>query len=48
MWNEDLTAANTLADPERVRARTNDTARLDDGRLRIELPPISWTAVSLA
>jgi alpha-N-arabinofuranosidase len=48
VWDEDLTAANTLAEPERVRARTNDTARLEDGRLRIELPPVSWTAVSLA
>ncbi len=48
VWDEDLTAANTLAQPERVRARTNDTARLDDGRLRIELPPVSWTALSLA
>ena len=48
VWDDDLTAANTLADPERVRARTNDTARLVDGRLVLELPPVSWTAVSLA
>ena len=48
VWDDDLTAANTLADPERVRARTNDTAVLVDGRLRIELPPVSWTALSLA
>lgn len=34
--------------PERVRARTNDTAHLTDGRLRLELPPVSWTALSLA
>ena len=47
VWDDDLTAANTLADPERVRARTNDTARLVDGRLDVELPPVSWTAVSL-
>ena len=48
VWDEDLTAANTLADPERVQARTNDTARLHDGRLHVELPPVSWTALSLA
>jgi alpha-N-arabinofuranosidase len=48
VWDEDLTAANTLAHPERVRARTDDTAHLDDGRVRIELPPVSWTALSLA
>ena len=47
VWDEDLTAANTLAQPDRVQARTNDTAQLDDGRLRIELPPVSWTALSL-
>ena len=48
VWDDDLTAANTLAEPDRVRARTNDTARLAGGRLRIELPPVSWTAVALA
>ena len=48
LWDEDLTAANTLAAPQRVRARTNDTVRLDGGRLTVELPPVSWTALSLA
>ena len=48
VWDDDLTAANTLAEPERVLARTNDTARLHDGRRRVELPPVSWTALSLA
>jgi alpha-N-arabinofuranosidase len=48
VWDEDLTAANTLADRERVQARTDDGARLDDGVLRLELPPVSWTALSLA
>ena len=27
--------------------RPNDTARLVDGQLRIMLPPVSWTAVTL-
>jgi alpha-N-arabinofuranosidase len=48
VWDDDLTAANTLAAPDRVQARTNGSARLDDGRLRVELPPVSWTALHLA
>jgi alpha-N-arabinofuranosidase len=45
--DDDIHAANTLADPERVGVRTNDTATLADGTLRITLPPVSWTAVTL-
>jgi alpha-N-arabinofuranosidase len=44
----DPDAANTLENPERVALQPNDTARIADGVLTIELPPISWTAVELA
>jgi alpha-N-arabinofuranosidase len=47
VWDDDLSAANTLAAPQRVQARTNATARLDAGTLSVELPPVSWTAVAL-
>ena len=40
-------ATNTLAEPERVKLTPNETARLVDGELRIILPPVSWTAVTL-
>ena len=47
VWDEDLMAANTLAEPKRVHARVNDTARVRDGRLLATLPPVSWTAIAL-
>jgi alpha-N-arabinofuranosidase len=40
-------AANTLADPERVGMSVNESANIVDGQLRIVLPPVSWTAVTL-
>ena len=43
----DVYAKNTLAEPHRVVPTTNTTARLSDGVLTIELPPVSWTAVAL-
>ncbi|WP_105566527.1 arabinosylfuranosidase ArfA [Microbacterium halophytorum] len=45
--DDDLYAANTLEDPERVAPKANETASLDDGVLTITLPPASWTAVGL-
>jgi alpha-N-arabinofuranosidase len=40
-------AANTLEEQERVAPAANDSARLEDGVLTIELPPVSWTAIGL-
>jgi alpha-N-arabinofuranosidase len=48
LHDDDMHAANTLHDPERVRLRPNDTARLSDGTLTVTLPPVSWTALTLA
>ena len=45
--DDDLDAANTLEEPERVVLVPNATAVLDGGVLTIELPPVSWTAVEL-
>jgi alpha-N-arabinofuranosidase len=45
VFDDDVHARNTLDDPERVGLRTNDSARLADGLLTIDLPPVSWTAL---
>ena len=45
--DDDIYAANTLADQNRVGVAANATARIADGRLTIELPAVSWTAISL-
>ena len=47
LHDSDMHATNTLAEPERVKLTPNETARLVDGELRIVLPPVSWTAVTL-
>jgi alpha-N-arabinofuranosidase len=47
MYDEDIHAANTLADRERVGLRPTPTAAIEDGHLRLVLPPVSWTAVQL-
>jgi alpha-N-arabinofuranosidase len=40
-------AVNTAADPDRVRPQPRDGASLADGRLRAELPPLSWNVLTL-
>jgi alpha-N-arabinofuranosidase len=44
---EDIYATNSYEDPDRVRLVPNDSARIDDGRLTVELPAVSWTAIAL-
>ncbi|WP_336646589.1 arabinosylfuranosidase ArfA [Microbacterium sp. USHLN186] len=46
LHEEDMYAANTLADPERVGVSELD-AGVEDGVLRMTLPPVSWAAVRL-
>ncbi|HEY5820567.1 MAG TPA: alpha-N-arabinofuranosidase [Propionibacteriaceae bacterium] len=45
--DDDIYAVNTLADQLRVGVAPNPTATLADGRLTVELPAVSWTALSL-
>ena len=45
--DDDPYAKNTLETPERVAPAANATAAIAEGTLTIELPPVSWTAVSL-
>jgi alpha-N-arabinofuranosidase len=46
--DEDPYAKNTLADQNRVSLHPNDSADIVNGVLTIVLPPVSWTALSLA
>lgn len=45
--DDDVYAVNTLEDPERVALRQNETLVVSDGAAVVELPPVSWTAISL-
>jgi alpha-N-arabinofuranosidase len=45
---DDSNATNTLEQPNQVAPSPNQSARIDDNVLSVELPPISWTALRLA
>jgi len=47
LHDDDVYAANTLAEPTRVEPTENKSVRLEGGLLTLELPPVSWTALSL-
>lgn len=47
LHDSDMQAANTLANPERVGMKQNTTAVLGGGILKIELPPVSWSAIEI-
>ena len=46
--DDDIYAQNTLADQNRVGLKPNDSAKITDGKLTIELPAVSWTAIALS
>ncbi len=48
LYDTDVYAKNTLEEPERVTMKSNTSATLDGGAVTVTLPPVSWTAVSLA
>ena len=48
LYDDDIHAANTLAHQDRVQLRPNETGRLADGKVTLTLPPVSWTALTLA
>ncbi|WP_159806642.1 arabinosylfuranosidase ArfA [Cellulomonas citrea] len=48
LHDDDPTAQNTLADPDRVTPAPLVCTVTDDGALLVELPPISWAAIELA
>jgi alpha-N-arabinofuranosidase len=45
--DDDRGARNTAEQPDRVVPRPNATAELVDGRLRVQLPPVSWSLLRL-
>ncbi|WP_353809003.1 alpha-N-arabinofuranosidase [Agromyces sp. SYSU T00194] len=45
--DDDIHAANTLEQPERVGVAPNDSVALDGGTLTVTLPAVSWTAIAL-
>jgi alpha-N-arabinofuranosidase len=45
--DDDRAARNSAEQPDRVVPRPNTTAQLTDGRLRVELPPVSWSVLRL-
>jgi alpha-N-arabinofuranosidase len=46
--DDDIFAANTLTDQNRVSLVPNESIVFADGTMEITLPPVSWTAVSLS
>jgi alpha-L-arabinofuranosidase len=46
--DHDPTATNTLQHQQRIAPMPNQSARIDNGLLTVDLPPISWTALQLA
>jgi alpha-N-arabinofuranosidase len=47
LHDDDIHAANTRDQSERVGLKPNDSARFVDSELHISLPPVSWTALQL-
>jgi alpha-N-arabinofuranosidase len=47
LTDADVYAKNTFADQNRVTPSPNTTAKLADGVLTVELPPVSWSAIAL-
>ncbi len=47
LHDDDPSARNTLEEPDRVRPRALDGARVENGILRVTLPPIAWAALAL-
>ena len=47
LHDDDIHAKNTLDDLERIGLKPNISHSIGNGTLRITLPPVSWTAVTL-
>jgi alpha-L-arabinofuranosidase len=46
--DDDIRAANTLDNPERVGVVANDSVQISGSTLTVTLPAVSWTAVALS
>jgi alpha-N-arabinofuranosidase len=47
IWDDDLHAVNDLSNTSRVGLRINESVRRESDTITIELPPVSWTALSI-
>jgi alpha-N-arabinofuranosidase len=47
LWDADPLAVNSAAEPDRVRPRPRDDVKVEQGRVEIVLPPLSWNIVRL-
>jgi alpha-N-arabinofuranosidase len=47
LHDDDVYASNTLTDPTRVTPQENKSVRVEGSTLTVELPAVSWTALSL-
>ena len=47
LYDDDPYASNTLEHPDRVQPRSLEGAKVEDGVLRVTLPPIAWAALAL-
>jgi alpha-N-arabinofuranosidase len=47
LTHDDIRTCNTAEDPGRVAPRPHDRVSLDDGRLSVRLPPVSWAVIRL-
>jgi alpha-N-arabinofuranosidase len=48
LTDRDIRATNTVDEPNRVRPRDADAARIDEATLCASLPPVSWNVLPLA
>jgi alpha-N-arabinofuranosidase len=47
LHDDDIHAANTASDPDRVQPRANTSAELRGSTVVVTLPPVSWTALQI-
>nr|WP_274637035.1 alpha-N-arabinofuranosidase [Microbacterium bovistercoris] len=47
IFDDDIHAANTLDQPDRVTPKPNESAALVDGAVSVTLPPCSWTVITI-
>jgi alpha-N-arabinofuranosidase len=46
VFDDDIHAANTLEQPDRVTPKANDSVTVADGVVSVNLPPCSWTVLT--
>ena len=47
MFSRDLKAANTFENPDAVKPQVNAASKLEDGKVKATLQPLSWNVFRL-